>query len=101
LPVYRHPPTGGTKLILPVDNWGGCGQLRRRGWVAVRLGVSLLPLLLFGFYPQVVSFVSAGRTVLWAQLFYFALPLTVALGVAAVAGLVVFVARVIRLRSLS
>jgi hypothetical protein len=58
-----------------------------------------VPALLFVLYPQVVSFISAGRTVLWAQLFYFALPLTVVLGVAAVAGLAVVVARVVRLRS--
>ncbi|TDV47039.1 CubicO group peptidase (beta-lactamase class C family) [Actinophytocola oryzae] len=65
--------------------------------VAVRLVPPLLPVLLFGFYPQVVSFVSSGRTVLWAQLFYFALPLTVALAVAAVAGLAILCARVVRL----
>jgi len=56
-----------------------------------------LPVVLFVFYPQVVSFISAGRTVLWAQLFYFALPLTVTVAVAAAAGLAVFVARVVRL----
>jgi CubicO group peptidase (beta-lactamase class C family) len=72
---------------------------RSRGWTVVRLVVTLLPAALFVFYPQVVSFISAGRTVLWAQLFYFALPLTVTMAVAAVAGLVVFVARVVRLRS--
>jgi hypothetical protein len=60
---------------------------------------SLLPAVLFVCYPQVVSFISAGRTVLWAQLFYFALPLTVAIAVAGVAGLAVFVARVVRLWS--
>jgi hypothetical protein len=45
----------------------------------------------------VVSFISAGRTVLWAQLFYFALPLTVVVAVCAAAGFAVFVARVARL----
>jgi hypothetical protein len=75
--------------ILPVDNRVGCGQLR----LALRLAPLLLPGLLFACYPQVVSFISAGRTVLWAQLFYFALPLTVTLAVAGVAGLAVVVAR--------
>lgn len=83
-----------------MDNSVGCGQLRRRWvWVCLRLAPCLLPTLLFVFYPQLVSFISAGRTVLWAQLFYFALPLTVVLGVAAVSGLAVFVARVLRIRS--
>ena len=74
---------------------------RPRRWVWLRLVPCLLPALLFACYPQVVSFISAGRTVLWAQLFYFALPLTVVLAVAAVAGLAAFVARVLRLRSAS
>jgi hypothetical protein len=60
-----------------------------------------VPALLFILYPHVVSFISAGRAVLWAQLCYFALPLTVVLGAAAVSGLAVFVARVVRLRSAS
>jgi len=98
LPVYRYPPTGGTESILAVDNGSTCGQLRRR-WmlILIRLVWVLLPVVLFVFYPQVVSFISAGRTVLWAQLFYFALPLTVTVAVAAAAGLAVFVARVVRL----
>jgi CubicO group peptidase (beta-lactamase class C family) len=82
-----------------VDNRGGCGQLRWWVWTCLRLVPLLLPAVLFAFYPQVVSFISAGRTVLWAQLFYFALPLTVALAVAGVAGFVVFAVRVWRLRS--
>ena len=72
---------------------------RRWWWTTVRLVAVLLPVALFVFYPQVVSFISAGRTVLWAQVFYFALPLTVTLAVAAVAGLSVFVVRIVRLRS--
>lgn len=67
--------------------------------VLVRLAFCLLPLVVFAFYPQLVSFISSGRTVLWAQLFYFALPLTVTLAVSAGAGFAVFVARVLRLRS--
>ncbi|MFL6124754.1 serine hydrolase domain-containing protein [Actinophytocola sp.] len=96
LPVYRQGVTGRGMSILPVDNRSGCGQLWRRIWSAVRLGATLLPGLLFALYPQLVSVISAGRTVLWAQLFYFALPLTVTLAVAAVAGLAVFVARMVR-----
>jgi uncharacterized membrane protein YidH (DUF202 family) len=74
---------------------------RRAGWLwtVVRLVCTLLPAVLFAFYPQLVSFITGGRTVLWAQLFYFALPLTVTLAVAGVAGFAVFVARVVRLRS--
>ncbi|HEX6357177.1 serine hydrolase domain-containing protein [Actinophytocola sp.] len=97
VPVYRQGVTGTSTSILAVDNSVGCGQLR--WWVWLRLLPLLLPGLLFVFYPQVVSYISAGRTVLWAQLFYFALPLTVTLAVAGVAGLAVFVARVVRLRS--
>lgn len=77
------------------------GRPRRWVWICVRLVPCLLPALLFALYPQVVSFISAGRTVLWAQLFYFALPLTVVLAVAAVSGLAVLAARVLRLRSAS
>ncbi|SES33087.1 CubicO group peptidase, beta-lactamase class C family [Lentzea xinjiangensis] len=72
----------------------------RRSWLtAVRLVVVGLPVVLFAFYPQVVSFVSSGRTVLWAQLGYFALSLTVTLAAAALAGLAVLTARVVRLVS--
>jgi hypothetical protein len=95
LPVYRQGVTEGGKSILPVDKSVGCGQLR----IWLRLVPLLVPALLFVGYPELVSFISAGRTVLWAQLFYFALPLTVTLAVTAVGGLAVFVARVVRLRS--
>lgn len=94
---------GAQPLVTARGEAAGPGDPRRlagrRWWVAVRLVVPLLPGVLFALYPQLVSFISAGRTVLWAQLFYFALPLTVTLGVAALAGLVVFGARVVRLRS--
>jgi CubicO group peptidase (beta-lactamase class C family) len=96
LPVYQVEATKTRGQGPTVDNPVGCGQLRRWGWIGLRLVPCLVPALLFVLYPQLVSFVSAGRTVLWAQLFYFALPLTVALGVAAVAGLAVLVARVVR-----
>jgi CubicO group peptidase (beta-lactamase class C family) len=97
LPVYRQGVTGRGMSILTVDNRRGCGQLRL--WIVLRLVPPLLPVLLFAFYPQFVSVITAGRTILWAQLFYFALPVTVTVAVAAVAGLAVFVARLIRLRS--
>ncbi|MCG8927631.1 serine hydrolase [Lentzea sp. CC55] len=75
-------------------------QSPRHPWLTVaRLVVVALPAVLFALYPQVVSFVSSGRTVLWAQLWYFALPLTVTLGAAALAGIAVLTARVVRLVS--
>ena len=101
LPVYQVGVAKARGVALAVDNSVGCGQLRRWVWIGVRLVPCLLPGVLFVFYPEVVSFISAGRTVLWAQLFYFALPLTVVLAVAAGSGLAVFVARVLRLRSAS
>jgi hypothetical protein len=85
--------------VVRARRWATRRLGRRWWWTAVRLVGVLLPVALFVFYPQVVSFISAGRTVLWAQLFYFALPLTVTVAVAAVAGLSVFVTRIIRLRS--
>ena len=72
----------------------------RHPWPTVaRLVVVALPAVLFVFYPQVVSFISSGRTVLWAQLGYFPLPLTITLAAAASAGLAVLTARVVRLVS--
>jgi len=91
--------TLGTLGVVRSKRWAGRRLGQRWMWVGVRLVPALLPVFLFVFYPQVVSFISAGRTVLWAQLFYFALPLTVTLAVTAAAGLAVFVARIVRLRS--
>lgn len=91
----------GTLGVFRARRWATRRRGQRWGWVALRLAPALLPALLFACYPQVISFISAGRTVLWAQLFYFALPLTVALCAAAVAGLAVFAARAVRLRSVS
>ncbi|SDF43760.1 CubicO group peptidase, beta-lactamase class C family [Lentzea fradiae] len=72
----------------------------RRSWLtAARLVAVALPALLFVSYPQAVSFISSGRTVLWSQLWYFALPLTITLAVAALAGIAVITARVVRLVS--
>jgi len=98
MPVYQQGVVEARGTAVVVDNRVGCGQLR---WVSVcvRLGVCLLPALFFVFYPSAVSFISSGRTVLWAQMFYFALPLTLVLAVAGVCGLAVFGVRVWRLRS--
>lgn len=72
----------------------------RRSWVTVaRLVLVALPAVFFLLYPQFVSFISSGRTVLWAQMWYFALPLTITLALAGVAGLAVLTARVTRLVS--
>lgn len=79
--------------------WAGrrAGRPGRR--IAPRLIPLLLPAVLFALYPELVSFLMNGRTVTWAQLTYAAAPLTVALAVAAVAGVVTCVLRLIRLRS--
>jgi CubicO group peptidase (beta-lactamase class C family) len=74
----------------------------RQAWrIALRMVPVLLPAVAFAAYPAGVSFISGGRTVPWPQMFYFALPLTVTLMVAAAAGLVVAVARLMRLRTAS
>lgn len=89
---------------------GTLGVLRSRRWaeklagrktwrIALRLVPVLLPAALFAAYPAGVSFISGGRTVPWPQVFYFALPLTVTLMIAGLAGLAVAVARLLRLRS--
>lgn len=72
---------------------------RRWWWTAVRLAVVLVPVVLFAWFPAAVELLMPGRTVLWAQMTYFALPLTVTVAVAAAAGFAVFTARVLRLRS--
>ncbi|GAA2272190.1 serine hydrolase domain-containing protein [Glycomyces scopariae] len=79
--------------------WAGKRAGRRAWRTALRMVPVLLPAVLFAAYPAGVSFISGGRTVPWSQMFYFALPLTVTLMVAAAAGLAVAVARVVRLRS--
>jgi len=87
--------------VVRARRWAARQAGRRWWWTALRLVAVALPVLLFACYPQFVSFISAGRTVLWAQLFYFALPLTVTLVIAAAAGLAVGVARLVRLRSVA
>jgi CubicO group peptidase (beta-lactamase class C family) len=76
---------------------------KRRGRPAWRIGLRLLPVLLpavlFLSYPSLVSLISNGRTVTWPSVFYFALPLTLTLMAAALAGAAVAIARLLRLRS--
>ncbi|MCD0444167.1 beta-lactamase family protein [Glycomyces sp. A-F 0318] len=72
----------------------------RRRWVTgLRVAAWLIPAAVFAAYPSLVSLISAGRTVTWPSVWYFALPLSVTLLVAALSGAAVAVARVVRLRS--
>ncbi|NRQ30757.1 serine hydrolase [Nonomuraea sp. NN258] len=88
---------------------GALGVLRARRWAARRAGRSrlriglrmipvLLPAALFAFYPNLVSFLLNGRAVTWSQLTYFAVPLSITLLVAAVAGTLTAAVRLTRLR---
>jgi len=87
---------------------GVLGILRSRRWAVRQAGSAgrrivprliplLLPVLLFVAYPDLVSYVTNGRTVTWAQLTYFAAPLSITFLIVAAAGVVIAVAR---LRSL-
>ncbi|MFI5911923.1 serine hydrolase domain-containing protein [Dactylosporangium sp. NPDC051541] len=75
---------------------------RRSGRAAWRTGLRLVPLLLpvcgLVLYPRIISFLTNGRTVTWAQLMFFAAPLTATLVTAALAGLVTAAVRLVRLR---
>nr|WP_221382283.1 serine hydrolase domain-containing protein [Actinoplanes polyasparticus] len=84
--------------VLRSERWARRRAGRSRWWTGIRLGGGLLPVVLLATYPQGVSFLSNGRTVTWAQLTYFAAPLTITLAVAALAGLATAVARLVRLR---
>lgn len=81
----------------------GAWARRRMGaprWkVGLRLVPGVLPAVVLVAYPDLVSVLLNGRTVTWGQLTYFALPLTVVLVVAAVAGLATVGARLARLQS--
>lgn len=76
---------------------------RRAGAPAWRVALRFVPLLVPGAlsaaYPDLISILVNGRTVTWAQLTYFALPLTITVVVAALAGLAVATARLLRLRA--
>ncbi|MCC3762612.1 beta-lactamase family protein [Glycomyces sp. TRM65418] len=89
---------------------GATGIARSRRWAAKRAGTAawriglrlvpvLIPLALFLSYPSLVSLASGGRTVTWSSVCYFALPLTLALLCAALAGAATAIARLLRLRS--
>ena len=89
---------------------GVTGVVRSRRWAAERagrpawrIGLRLIPVLipavLFASYPALVSLISNGRTVTWPSVWYFALPLTLMLALAALAGLATTTARLLRLRS--
>ncbi|MEU6798225.1 serine hydrolase domain-containing protein [Nonomuraea wenchangensis] len=71
---------------------------RPRRWYALRLLPALLPAVVLATYPDWVSFLMNGRTVTWAQLTYFAAPLSITLLVTALAGAAVTLARVLALR---
>jgi CubicO group peptidase (beta-lactamase class C family) len=79
---------------------GVLGVLRpaRRRW---RMIPPLLPAVIFLLYPQWVSLLMNGRTVTWTQMTYFAAPLTITLAIAAVSGLTVVTAHLVRLRSVA
>ncbi|WP_017591603.1 serine hydrolase domain-containing protein [Nocardiopsis potens] len=89
---------------------GAAGVLRSRRWAARRTGrpawrtvlrilPPLVPAALFAGYPGTVSLLSNGREVTWEQTLWFALPLTLTLAAAALAGLATAAARLLRLRA--
>ncbi|MBT2234372.1 serine hydrolase [Nonomuraea sp. NEAU-A123] len=72
----------------------------RPGWrIALRMVPVLLPVAVLAAYPDLISFISNGRTVTWAQLTYFAVPITITLTFAALAGVATTVMRLVRLRA--
>ncbi|MDA3630809.1 serine hydrolase [Saccharopolyspora sp. WRP15-2] len=97
-------------ILLVAVGFGALGAVRSRRWAAKRAGTpawriglrmvpALVPIAVFAAYPDLISFISNGRTVTWAQLTYFPLPLTVTLLVAALAGASTVAFRLARLRS--
>jgi hypothetical protein len=85
--------------VLRSDRWARRHARRAWRWTALRLVAVLTPAVVFVCYPQWVSLLMNGRAVTWAQLTYFAAPLTVTLAVAAASGLATAAARLSRLRS--
>ncbi|MEW9554404.1 serine hydrolase domain-containing protein [Nonomuraea sp. NPDC050783] len=93
-------------IALLAAGLGLLGTLRARRWaarrsgaprwrVALRLLPALLPAVVLATYPDWTSFLMNGRTVTWAQLTYFAAPLSITLLVAALAGAAATVARLL------
>ncbi|MDX3106151.1 serine hydrolase domain-containing protein [Nonomuraea angiospora] len=85
---------------------GVLGVLRARRWAARRAGKRvwwrlvpvLLPVAVLAAYPDLISFLMNGRAVTWAQLTYFAAPLSITLLVAALSGAAVAVSRLMAAR---
>ncbi|MEV0354256.1 serine hydrolase domain-containing protein [Nonomuraea sp. NPDC050680] len=75
------------------------GRAGRPGWrIALRMVPVLLPVVVLAAYPDLISVISNGRTITWAQLTYFPAPLTITLAVAALAGIATALMRIVRLR---
>ncbi|MEU6777678.1 serine hydrolase domain-containing protein [Nonomuraea angiospora] len=88
-------------LAMAAAGLGVLGVLRARRWAARRargrawwrLVPVLLPVAVLAAYPDLISFLMNGRAVTWAQLTYFAAPLSITLLVAALSGTAVVAAR--------
>lgn len=85
--------------VVRARRWAARRVDRSRWWTAARLAPALLPAAVLALYPDLISVLTAGRAVSWAQLTYFAAPLSIVLVVAAAAGLAVVAARLVRLGS--
>ncbi|WP_197319159.1 serine hydrolase [Saccharomonospora sp. NB11] len=97
-------------LAFAATGLGVLGVMRSRRWARRRAGTAWwrtlprwaalgVPIVLLVAYPELASVLMNGRTVTWAQVTYFALPLTVTLAAAALAATATVVARVIAVRS--
>ncbi|MFC4013324.1 serine hydrolase domain-containing protein [Nonomuraea purpurea] len=88
----------GVMGVLRAGRWAA-RRAGRTGWrTALRLAPVLTPVAVLAAYPDLISFLMNGRAVTWAQLTYFAAPLSIALVVAALAGGAVAGARLRALR---
>jgi CubicO group peptidase (beta-lactamase class C family) len=79
--------------VVRARRWARRRAEGRGWWTALRLVPGLLPVLVLATYPQWVSFLMNGRAVTWAQMTYYAAPLTITLILAALAGLATVVTR--------
>jgi hypothetical protein len=97
-------------LAFAATGLGVLGVMRSRRWARRRAGTAWwrtlprwaalgVPIVLLVAYPELASVLMNGRAVTWAQVTYFALPLTVTLAAAALAATATVVARVIAVRS--
>ncbi|MFE3449748.1 serine hydrolase domain-containing protein [Nonomuraea sp. NPDC059194] len=88
----------GVMGVLRARRWAA-GRAGKPWWrVALRMTPVLLPVAVLAAYPDLISFLMNGRTVTWAQLTYFAAPMSIMLVVAAVAGALTAIMRLVRLR---